>query len=41
MQLSDKPSVIVAAVGDGGLLTGVLKGLERAGLFHMLINSTY
>ncbi|PNF24302.1 hypothetical protein B7P43_G11907 [Cryptotermes secundus] len=31
MQLSDKPSVIVAAVGDGGLLTGVLKGLERAG----------
>jgi threonine dehydratase len=41
MQLSDKPSVIVAAVGDGGLLTGVLKGLERTGLFHMLINSTY
>lgn len=31
IQLSDKPSVIVAAVGDGGLLTGVLKGLERAG----------
>lgn len=31
MQLPEKPSVIVAAVGDGGLLTGVLKGLERAG----------
>jgi threonine dehydratase len=40
-QLPDKPSVIVAAVGDGGLLIGVLKGLERAGSFHTLINSKY
>ncbi|XP_069684127.1 serine dehydratase-like [Periplaneta americana] len=30
-QLPSKPSVIVVAVGDGGLLIGVLQGLKRAG----------
>jgi threonine dehydratase len=34
-QLPSKPSVIVVAVGDGGLLIGILYGLQRAGSFNL------
>jgi L-serine/L-threonine ammonia-lyase len=30
-QLPSKPSTIVLSVGGGGLLLGVMKGLERVG----------
>jgi len=31
VQLPSKPSTIVLSVGGGGLLLGVMKGLERVG----------
>jgi threonine dehydratase len=37
IQLPSKPSTIVLSVGGGGLLLGVMKGLERVG---ELMNST-
>jgi Threonine dehydratase len=33
VQLPSKPSTIILSVGGGGLLLGVMKGLERVGGF--------
>jgi threonine dehydratase len=34
VQLPSKPSTIILSVGGGGLLLGVLKGLERLGKLY-------
>jgi threonine dehydratase len=38
VQLSSKPSTIVLSVGGGGLLLGVLKGLERLGKLYKMFS---
>jgi threonine dehydratase len=46
VQLPSKPSTIVLSVGGGGLLLGVMKGLERVGelmkspLFQLIFSQT-
>lgn len=38
VQLPSKPSTIVLSVGGGGLLLGVLKGLERLGKLYKTLS---
>jgi hypothetical protein len=38
VQLPSKPSTVVLSVGGGGLLLGVLKGLERLGKLYQFLS---
>jgi threonine dehydratase len=40
VQLPSKPSTVVVSVGGGGLLLGVLKGLERLGKLYQSFSSS-
>jgi threonine dehydratase len=35
-----KPSCFVVSIGGGGLLMGILKGLEKAGALHQRITDS-